>query len=162
MHRQISKCQKGPLEECSASSLANKAILDAAARSGSCSTGSSASSGSARAAGTFRPHKPSQFDLRFCGLEDQTARKNKLSVFRATLWKANISEPCGIWKCSTFLLYTKAKKLGGKIKRVEGEKRSLFKWSIRPNHKSLKVQCKISDGPLLRQTLIHCLSSAGI
>lgn len=49
-----------------------------------------------------------------------------------------------------------------KKKRVEGEKRSLFKWSIRPNHKSLKVQCKISDGPLLRQTLIHCLSSAGI
>lgn len=26
----------------------------------------------------------------------------------------------------------------------------------------MKVECKISDGPLLRQTLIHCLSSAGI
>lgn len=57
------------------------------------------------------------------------------------------------------------KKKTPKIKKPKpwkGKKRGLFKWNIGPNHKSVKVQCKISAGPLLRQTLIHCSSSAGI
>lgn len=73
---------------------------------------------STRTAGTFQPQKPSKFDLVFCGLEDQSICKNKFSMFRAMLQKANIPGLCGIWKRSTFLLCTKEKKV-----KVEGEKR---------------------------------------
>lgn len=95
---------------------------------------------STRTAGTFQPQKPSKFDLVFCGLEDQSICKNKLSMFRAMLQKANIPGLCGIWKRSTFLLCTKKKKV-----KVEGGKKRISEGKKKPFQVEHQTQKEVSE-----------------